>query len=367
MADEFFYKFNPDAPEVGPIDSKTLKQLASSGAIQPESHLRRGTGEWVTASTVKGLFPNGTAASPPEAIPVAPPAASPVAAAPIAAAGTTSAPPEAIPVAPPAAEAGGMSFPDLAQPKAAADVPAGLDSLVLTPKKAGGKPVKKGNASATKKTTPAPAAAKIESPKVETPKAEPAKLETPKVDTPKVEAPKTAAPKVSAPKIDTPKVDAAKAEAPKIDVPKAEPVSAPAAVSPAISKPRNGATNPKASEPPVGRTKSRRKGTGGLGSLFNFDVMIAPTVIKVLFFLVSGLMILGYLAVTGLFLVTAIMTGDTLTIASAAGGAVFALAVTLVYIVIFRIAAEVAMVFFTINDNVRDIHDMLADEQGTID
>ncbi|PQO37074.1 hypothetical protein C5Y96_07915 [Blastopirellula marina] len=333
MADEFFYKFNPDAPEVGPIDSKTLKQLAGSGAIQPESLLRRGTGEWITASTVKGLFPSGSA-SPPEAIPVAPPAgtvpiATPVTAAPV----TSASPPEAIPVAPPAADTGGgLSFPDLAQSKPAADVPAGLDSLVVAPKKPGGKPAKKGSHATAKKAAPAPA--------------------TPKIEVPKAEAPK--------------------AEAPKIEVPKAEPVAVPMAAAPVVAaptavKPVAEAPNPYAADPPAGRSKARRKGSGGLGSLFNFDVMIAPTVIKTLFFLISGLIFLVYLAITALSLVSAILTGELLAIAGAAGIAIVGFLVVLIYIVILRVSAEVSLVFFTINDNVRDMRDMMAERQGTID
>lgn len=343
MADEFFYKFNPDAPEVGPIDSKTLKQLAGSGAIQPESLLRRGTGDWVTASTVKGLFASASPASPPEAVPVTPAEAKPAGPAPIAAPVTASpaaSPPEAIPVAPPAAEAtGGMSFPDLAQPKPAADVPSGLDSLVVAPKKPGGKPAKKGSPPPAKKSAAAP-----------------------KVDTPKVEVPNVVAPKAEAPKV----------EAPKIDVPKAEPVAAPVAAAPvaaapAAVKPASEAPNAFATDPPAGRVKSRHKGTGGLGSLFNFDVMIAPTVIKALFFVVSGLLLLGYLLIVGGLMVTAVMTGEMVAIATAAGAALSGLVGVLVYIVIFRIMAEVAIVFFNINDNVRDIHDMMVDQQGTIE
>lgn len=318
MADEFFYKFNPDAPEVGPIDSKTLKQLAGSGAIQPESLLRRGTGEWVTASTVKGLFASVGGASPPEAVPVAPPTAKPAGPVPIAAPATPASPPEAIPVAPPAAEAsGGMSFPDLAQPKPAADVPAGLDSLVVAPKKPGGKPAKK-----------APAV-------------------------------KKAAPAAAAPKVDVPNVAAPKVEAPKVDAPKAEPATAPA-VTPA-------APNPYASDPPAARTSPRRKGRGGIGSLFNFDVLIAPTVIKVLFFLLAGLLFLGFLVSSGFYLVMAILAGDMTAMVIAAGAALVMLLITLIYIVILRVMAEVALTFFTINDNVRDMRDMMAERQGTIE
>jgi len=355
MADEFFYKFNPDAPEVGPIDSKTLKQLAGSGAIQPESLLRRGTGEWVTASTVKGLFPGSGAASPPEAVPVAPPEAKPVSPAPIAApiTGAPASPPEAIPVAPPAADAGGgMSFPDLSQPKAAADVPAGLDSLVVAPKKPGGKPAKKGNAPAAKKPAAAPVAPKVEAPKIETPS---------------VAAPKNEAPKIEIPKVASPKAEAPKVEAPKVDAPKAAPAAAPAVAAPAATKPGGGATNPYASDPPAGRAAPRRKGRGGLGSLFNFDVLIAPTVIKILFFLISALLFLGFLGYAGITVVSAVLAGDVVAIAIAAGGIAVMLIFTLIYIVILRVMAEVALTFFNINDNVRDMRDMMAEQQGTIE
>jgi len=332
MADEFFYKFIPDAPEVGPIDSKTLKQLAGSGAIQPESLLRRGTGEWVTASTVKGLFAGGAAASPPEATPVSPPQAKPAGPAPIAAPAASASPPEAIPVSSPAAESGGMSFPNLAQSKPSADVPAGLDSLKVAPKKPGGKPAKKGSAPTAKKASPAPAAPKIEAPQVE-----PAQTEKPQV------------------------------EAPKIDAPKAEPVAAPAAVSAPSPKQNSAAPNPYASDPPAGRTRPKRKGAGGLGSLFDFDVLIAPTVIKILFFLVSGLVTLGFLGYTGFFLVTAILSGDLMAIVIVAVGSAVMMLFTFVYIVIFRVLAEVALTLFTINDNVRDMRDMMAERQGNID
>ncbi len=352
MADEFFYKFNPDAPEVGPIDSKTLKQLAGSGAIQPESLLRRGTGEWVTASTVKGLFAGGGAASPPEATPVAAPEAKPAGPVPIAAPAASSSPPEAIPVAPPAADTGGgMSFPDLSQPKAAADVPSGLDSLKVAPKKPGGKPAKKGSAPTAKKGA-APTAAKVDVPNATAPKAEAPKLDLPSVGGPKKEPSKVEAPQVTAP---------------KADAPKAEPVSAPAVAAPAAAKPAGEAANPYASDPTAGRAAPRRKKTGGLGSLFNFDVLIAPTVIKVLFFLLTALLFLGFLVYSGIFLVPAVLTGDPVAIGIGLGASAVMFVFTLIYVVILRVMAEVALTFFTINDNVRDMRDMMADQQGTIE
>ncbi|GAA4430423.1 DUF4282 domain-containing protein [Bremerella cremea] len=309
MADEFFYKFNPTAPEVGPIDSKTLKQLAGSGAIQPESQLRRGTGDWVVASSVKGLFPDAASVSPPEAIPVEAPAV---------------ATPEAAPVAAPIASAG-LNFPSLAETKSAPDVPSGLDSLVVAPKKAASKPVKK----------PVPPASK-----------------------------KTAAPPVAAPVV--PAAEAATAEPVQPATPTA--VAAPAmAASPKEVAAKESAANPFASDPKGGRSSGpRRKGTGGLGSLFNFDVLIGPTVIKALFFLVTTLILLGWMASTGWTFVMALATGEAMALGIAAVMSLFLLMVSLVYIIIARVMAEIVITFFQINENVRDMRDMMEEDQGVV-
>ncbi len=356
MADEFFYKFNPHAPEVGPIDSKTLKQLAGSGAILPESLLRRGSGDWVTASTVKGLFGEAAAASPPEATPVAPPTAEPVAPAsagpaPIAApvAPASASPPEAIPVAPPANDGGGLNLPNVAPTKASPDVPAGLDSLVVSPKKGGSKPGKKG-APAPKKG-PAPAAA----PAIEVPKAEPVAKEAPSV----------AAPTIATPSVTAPKVVPSKGSAPKSEPAK---VDAPAAVAAPKGKANNGDANPFATDPKAGRARPRRKGTGGIGSLFNFDVLIGPAVIKVLFFLMTGLILLGWLVGTAVTFVTSMQAGGgTMALIFAGFVSFVSLAISFIYIVVLRVMAEVVVAFFSIDENMRSVRDMLEEKQGIID
>lgn len=283
MADEFFYKSNQNAAEQGPIDSKTLKKLAKSGELQPNSLLKRGSGDWVVASSVKGLFPDPPASIIPEAIPVEPP--------------TTA------PVTPPPAKTGGLSFPDLAPTKSASDVPAGLDSLVV-----GGK---KPSSRSTKETP--------------TETKQPAPLATP------VKA-------------------------------KASPVEAPPAASVPGTEP-----NPFASDSPA-RAHQPRRASGGLGSLFNFDVMIAPTVIKTLFLLAVVLVALGWLGSTAFMFVEILSRGGG---AREYGVAVFlafvGLIVVLFYIILFRICAEASLVFFQIHNNVRDIRELMEEKSGVID
>ncbi|MBI1249495.1 DUF4282 domain-containing protein [bacterium] len=328
MADEFFYKFNASSPEVGPIDSKTLKQLAGSGAIQQESMLRRGTGDWVVASSVKGLFPDSAVpTAPPTAAPVATPTAAPLqppAAAPVSTPPTAtpvspaSAVPEAVPVAPAAAAPGGLNLPNLGDVKPA-EAPAGLDSLVVAPKKPGGKSSKK----------PAPVAKKP--------------------------APPAAAP--VAPNIEAPKVESPKAEAPKAEANAPDPFGSPGPAQP----------NPFASDPSPRRDRgSRGKKTGGFGSLLNFDVVITPTVIKVLFYIAVFLIMLGWIGMSGVVVVSALFSGDLTVILFAVGYSVGMLIFAFLYVVLARVWAEVVMVFFQINDNVRDIRDLMEERDGVV-
>ncbi len=283
MADEFFYKTSQNEPEQGPIDSKTLKKLAKSGGIQPNSLLRRGSGDWVVASTVKGLFPDNAAASIPEATPVKPPTATPV--------------------APPAAESGGMSFPNVAPTKSAPDVPSGLDSLVVGGKKSSSRSAKESPAE-TKK--PAPLA-----------------------------TPSTAK--------DSPS-----------DAPRATPIPG--------TEP-----NPFASDSQASRRPERRS-RGGLGSLFNFDVMIAPTVIKVLFYLAVVLTMLGWMVMSGFLFIGAIVRGGGIgEIGAAAFMSVFTLLFAFIYIIIYRVSAEIVITFFQIHENVRDMRELMEDKSGVID
>ncbi len=52
--------YQNDGAQHGPVDARTLKQLAASGQIQPSTLLRREDREnWVKAASVKGLLPEG--------------------------------------------------------------------------------------------------------------------------------------------------------------------------------------------------------------------------------------------------------------------------------------------------------------------
>ncbi|PQO36697.1 DUF4282 domain-containing protein [Blastopirellula marina] len=283
MADEFFYKLSPNEGEQGPIDSKTLKKLAKSGGISPNSLLKRGTSDWVVASTVKGLFPDPAVSTVAEATPVEPQTAAPA--------------------TPPPVKTGGRTFPDLSSTKAAPDVPSGLDSLMVGGKKPSSRPVKE---SPVEAKSPAPMAT-------------PAKT-------------------------------------------KAAPEEAPPAASIPGTEP-----NPFASDSQA-RPHQPRRAHGGLGSLFNFDVMIAPTVIKMLFLLAVVLIMLGWLGSTVfMFLEIVVRGGGIGEYLVASFLALLGLVIVFLYVILFRICAEVSLVFFQIHDNVRDIRELMEDKSGIID
>ena len=64
--DAWFYRLMGDV--MGPVTSKTLKELASKGSIDFDTPVRKGTdGDWVSAASIKGLF-----AEPEVSPPVAP-------------------------------------------------------------------------------------------------------------------------------------------------------------------------------------------------------------------------------------------------------------------------------------------------------
>lgn len=280
MADEFFYKTSQNEPEQGPIDSKTLKKLARSGGIWPESLLRRGSGDWVVASSVKGLFPEAPSAEVPEAIPVSPPAATPS-----------------------ATETGGVQFPSVAPTKPAPEVPSGLDSLVVGGKKSSSRSSKE-SASETKK---------------------PAPLATPVAG-------------------------------------KSSPSDAPPAASIPGTESNPFASDSKASSRP------NRRSRGGIGSLFNFDVMIAPTVIKVLFFLAVILTFLAWLGMSVISFGSAILGGGGIfDLIGAAILSVVGLLVAFMYVIVYRVSAEIVITFFQINENVRDMRELMEDKSGVID
>src|SRR5436309_2877482 len=58
--------YTPDNKQrIGPLTTAQLRQLASNGTLRPEYMvMREGSGKWMPASTVKGLFPEPAAARP---------------------------------------------------------------------------------------------------------------------------------------------------------------------------------------------------------------------------------------------------------------------------------------------------------------
>ncbi len=66
--DKWFY--SRDGKQSDAVASSVLKQLARSGGLSPDDLVwREGMEEWAPASKVKGLFPEGLAASSPPPLP----------------------------------------------------------------------------------------------------------------------------------------------------------------------------------------------------------------------------------------------------------------------------------------------------------
>jgi DNA-directed RNA polymerase subunit RPC12/RpoP len=62
VADGWYYQINGNT--VGPVRSSEFKKAAAAGIVAPETLIRKGaSGDWVTATDVKGLFPPQVAQS----------------------------------------------------------------------------------------------------------------------------------------------------------------------------------------------------------------------------------------------------------------------------------------------------------------
>jgi hypothetical protein len=69
MAEPWYY--SKQGQRVGPVSEEQLRQLASSGQVQPTDLVwKKGLAQWTEARKVKGLFPTAPAANPPSAAPV---------------------------------------------------------------------------------------------------------------------------------------------------------------------------------------------------------------------------------------------------------------------------------------------------------
>lgn len=346
MADELFFKFDENAAEQGPIAGKDLRQLASSGGITPNSLIRRGDSPWVAASSVKGLeFAPPTVAAPPMAIPVEqPPKAVPVAkpagiSVPAGLGGkqpgpaiqpptiqppVSQVPPTATPVTPPqatpvqpAAESGskpGLNFPS-APPKQGTQIPAGLGDLKFSPAKPAGV---KGPA----KTATQPA---IVAPPVNPPAEEPATVVAP----------------------------------PSAPAEKEVEVSPQAAVA-SLAPTEEGELEMMEADDPMLAPKGKRKrpvakrkgGGGGIFSVFSFNALIAPSIVKPLYYIYVALVILGWLGTSAAMIVVPLLGGEMLGVLLGVVASAATLVSSLLLIMLARVGAELVIVFFRINDQI---------------
>ena len=96
-----------------------------------------------------------------------------------------------------------------------------------------------------------------------------------------------------------------------------------------------------------GRSSNRRPRSGGLGDFLAFRKMIVPVVIQVIFWLLSGLVVLGGVA----FLIYNLSQKDG---SVAAGLAVLFVGVPF-YVFLIRIYCELLIVIFRMNDTLTDI------------
>ncbi|PHR99753.1 MAG: hypothetical protein COA78_24655 [Blastopirellula sp.] len=313
MAEEFFYKTDENSAELGPISSTLLKQFAAAGQIRSTMFIRKGTGDWKAASSVKGLSFEATAPPAAAAAPISP---TPVAksAAPVAKATVA---PTAQPVTTPdkPVEKGPVAkapeLPTVApQSKPAAG---GLDlgGLKVSPKKGPASKKKKEKKAAAK---PAPVAAPI------------------------------AAPVVAA---------AAPAATPVAQMeiePDIMPDAAPAVATPAASKPKSGKK----------RSGGKSKGGGIIGSLFSFNNFIAPRVIKVVYYLLLVILLLGWLGFTAsISIQLSVLMGMPGALIGLAVGAIVGGIITFLYLLTIRVACETVIVIFQINDNIVEMKEEL--------
>jgi len=354
MADELFYKVDDNGAEQGPIAGKDLRQLAASGGITPNSLIRRGDSPWVAASSVKGLeFAPPTVASPPMAIPVEqPPQAMPVAKPagisipaglggkqpgptiqpPTIQAPVSQAPPTATPVAPaqatpvqPAAESGskqGLSFPS-APPKQGKQIPGGLGDLKVSPSKLGGA-----------KTAAKPVFAE---PVVK-------------------QSAEQAAPAAVAPAATPPSAPAEQ----KVEV---SPQAAVASLAPAEEAELEMLEPDDPMLAPKGKKKrpatKRSGGGGGMLAVFSFNALIAPSIVKPLYYIYVALVILVWLGTSAALIVVSLLSGEIVGALFGVGISGVSLVASILLIMLARVGAELVIVFFRINDRIGEAIDRM--------
>ncbi|TWT32938.1 DUF4282 domain-containing protein [Blastopirellula retiformator] len=292
MAEEFYLKANENAPETGPFSSKKMRQLAAAGQITPETLVRRGESSWVHATSVRGLeLPSGP-----------PPTVAPSTAAPVSTAGEV---PMGIPV----------ETPD----EVKSSIPTSLDddhgislpSRLPDPTGGTGEAQVKGVG--------------------EEPRAFDEDAPTP--------------PSITAPPPPPPAAPAAVA----VDPPKEEEPEISEMISVAPSDKSSGKGKKKKGKVRAARAPSSGSSSGGgLGGLFSFKTMIAPSVIKIVFYVGLTLILLGWLGGTAALLLIGMFSGQPLTAAIGVAATYFVVGgvISLLKILLLRIGAEVVIAYF---------------------
>ncbi|EAQ80316.1 DUF4282 domain-containing protein [Blastopirellula marina] len=298
MAEEFYLKATENAPETGPFSSKKMRQLAAAGQITPETLVRRGESSWVHATSVRGLeVPTGSA-------PLSPPPSEDVV-------------PMGIPVTP---SDGVVSA-----------IPAGPDDdqgISLSPRIAD--------------PTGATSEAQVQPPTVES-RAFDEDTPTP----PSITAPPPPPPAPPTAQVATAVETKGKSESSEI--------SEMIAVTP-TDKAEGKAKKKKAKHRSARSSSDEAKSGGGIGGLFSFQTMIAPTVAKVVYYLCLALIVVGWLGGCVAVLIAGLVAGDAI---GAIGGAIgfffIGGVMALLYILGLRISAEVVIAFFRAADDLAAI------------
>jgi len=220
----------------------------------------------------------------------------------------------------PLTKSSGIQFPDVAPKKASLEIPSGLGK----------------STSNESKSQP------LETPVAKEKKAKPVE-KTPEI---KIDAPK----KAEAPKLDAVQAPVATTKEPELS-PKLEKVE-PAATP---QEPNPFAVDSKA---PI-QTRPASRGGGGM---LSFDTMIAPTVVKVLYYLVLILAAIWWIGFSGMMIVSAVLSGDTFAMATSAGMSIGLLIPAAIYCIMARVMAEVVITFFSLHEEVKTLRQRMTPE-----
>ena len=114
-----------------------------------------------------------------------------------------------------------------------------------------------------------------------------------------------------------------------------------------VSTNRTDNQSPADAHPDLSSTPEPPQDSGNFQNFLNFDYMITPTIMKIIYIVGSVVIAIG--ALVGLF------SGYTIAIVISIFGGVFAL-------VIFRMLCEINMLFFKMHENIKHIRNNTADK-----